>query len=73
MALMWRSEGRVRLEVETWSPWHQVCGKPGTGQGHLGIRGRWVQRGWVRPRDPQPSELPELRRSFQKGEIEKDG
>lgn len=61
---MWPSEGRVRLGVETWSPWHQVYGKPGTGQDHLRIKGRWDQRGWVRPQGPHLSEH-ELRRSFQ--------
>lgn len=30
---------RVRLEVETWSPWHQVCG---TGLGYLEIKGKLV-------------------------------
>lgn len=30
---------RARLEVETWSPWHQVCG---TGQGYLEIKGKLV-------------------------------
>lgn len=34
------SKRRARLEAETWSPWRQVCGKPETGRGHLGIEGR---------------------------------